>query len=72
MKTITKETKMSKVKVSKTAQNELIRIMGKKQNAKNKLNAGSLREAAKIALESILELSAKSQAEIAAAMIRSV
>ena len=61
-----------KVKVSKTAQNELIRIMSKKQNAKNKLNAGSLREAAKIALESILELSAKSQAEIAAAMIRSV
>lgn len=61
-----------KVTVSKAAQNELIKLMSAKQNAKNKLNAGSLREAAKMALESILELSAKSQAEIAAAMIRSV
>ncbi len=60
-----------KVTVSKSAQNELIKIMGAKQNAKHKLNAGQLREAAKMALESVLELSAKSQAEIAAAMIQS-
>ena len=63
---------MSKVKISSKALNELIKIMSTKQNAKAKLNAGALRESAKIAMESILELSAKSQAEIAAAMIKSV
>lgn len=63
---------MKKVTVSKAAQNELIKIMASKQNAKAKLNAGQLREAAKMALESILELSSKSKAEITAAMVRSV
>jgi hypothetical protein len=61
-----------KVTVSKSAQNELIKIMSAKQNAKHKLNAGALREAAKITLEALLELSSKSKAEITAAMVRSV
>lgn len=60
-----------KVTVSKSAQNELIKIMALKQNSKAKLNAGQLREAAKMALESVLELSAKSQGEIARAMLES-
>lgn len=63
---------MAKTKVNKAALNELIKVMSTKQNDKAKLNAGQLREAAKLAMDSILELSAKSQAEIAAAMIKSV
>lgn len=63
---------MPKVTVSKSAQNQLIKIMSTKQNAKLKLNAGALREAAKITLESILELSPKAKVELAAALIKSV
>lgn len=63
---------MAKVKISAKTLNELIGKMSKHENAFGKLNAGEKREQAKSVLNSLLELSAKSQAEIAAAMIRSV
>ena len=63
---------MSKIKISSKALNELIKHMSKHENAFGKLNAGKKREQAKSVLLSLLECSATTQWEIAAAMIKSV
>ncbi len=61
-----------KVTVPKKAQNELISRFSKKQSAKIKLDAPTLRHAADLFAESLLECSAETQAAYAAAMIKSI
>jgi len=45
------------MKLDKTVQNKLIKLMSKHQNEKAKLNAGQLREALTITLKAMYDLS---------------
>lgn len=63
---------MKKVTVSAKALNEVINRVAKKQKAKIKLDAPTLRHIGDLFTESLLESSAETQAAYAAAMIKSV
>jgi hypothetical protein len=64
--------KMKKVTVNKAALNEIIKLMSAMQNDKMKLNAGQLREAAKLFSSALVSASTDTQAAYTTAMIKSV
>ncbi len=63
---------MKKVTVNKAALNEVIKLMASLQNDKQKLNAGQLRECAKLFTSALVSASADTQAAYTTAMIKSV
>lgn len=53
---------MAKTKINKKVLNAIVKKMGEKQNKVNKLNAGQLREAANLFIQSLVELSLEDKA----------